>query len=221
MKKITVLALFIALTLGACLPTPAPNNAAPVVDIAGTVDAIAKSAVALTLTAQPSPTAVPPSPTPVPSDTPVMADVTDTNTPVPNLTSTSATATTGPGETIVPTSTALPSGGLTLTPTLGVLTYGTQPPRVPYTEVTLRNVSKREAYISLQTRVEPWGQTVLEYPVPKSPKTIKAPIGDYAYVVWVGGKQIVGYFRLGNNSLTITIYKDKVDVSKDLTISYP
>ena len=216
MKKITVAALVIAFLLGACLPTPAPNIPAPTDDLAATVIAIARTAVAQTLTAQPTPTEIPPSPTLAPTDTPVVTDATATETPTTDSTT---TATSAPGETIVPTSTSLPSSGVTSTPTNGILLYGTQPPRVPYTDVTLHNVSKREAYISLQTRVEPWGQTVLEYPVPKWPKTIKAPIGDYAYVVWVGGKQIVGYFRLGKTPLSITIYKDKVEIT--IVASYP
>jgi len=221
MKKITVLLILAAFILGACLPTPAPNNPVPTVDIAGTVDSIAKTAVAQTQTALPSPTSIPPSDTFTPTETSVLADVTGTNTdtPVPNLTTTPATATSGSGDAVTTfTSTSLPAGAPTLTPTLGILLYGTQPPLVPYTEVTLVNVSKREAYISLQTRVEPWGQTVLEYPVQKWARQIQAPIGDYAYVVWVGGKQIVGYFHLGVTPLIITIYKDKVEVSK---VSYP
>jgi len=219
MKKITVAALFVAFLLGACFPTPAPNPT-PTDDLAATVIAIARTAVAQTLTAQPTPTEIPPSPTLVPTDTPVVADTTgtNTNTPETSLTMTPATATSESGGTVVATSTTLPSGGPTLTPTLGVQTYGTMPPLVPYNEVTLRNVSKREAYISLQTVVEPWGQTVLEYPVKQWATQIKAPIGDYTYVVWVGGKQIVGYFHLGKTPLRITIYKDKVDVSIE---SYP
>jgi len=222
MKKFTVFALFLGLALGACIPTPAPNNPAPTVDIAGTVNAIAKTAVAQTLTAQPSPTTALVTDTLPPSPTLVAADTTspNTDTPIPNLTTTPATATSGPGDTALPpTSTSLPSGAPTLTPTLGVLTYGTLPPLVPYTEVTLINVSKREAYISLQTRVEPGGQTVLEYPVKRWSMVIKAPTGDYTYVVWVGGKQIVDYFHLGAAPLTITIYKDKVEITK--TVSYP
>ena len=57
MNKFTVLVLVCAFALGACLPATTTNNPAPAVDIAGTVNSIANTAIALTQTAQPSPTA--------------------------------------------------------------------------------------------------------------------------------------------------------------------
>src|SRR5262245_10067624 len=96
MKKFTVFALICVFALEACQAINNPNNPAPNVDTAGTVNAIAQTAFAQTLTAQPSPTAAPPTftatPTPVlaePSATPTLVN---TDTPVPNLT-TSATPT--------------------------------------------------------------------------------------------------------------------------------
>ena len=53
---------------------------------------------------------------------------------------------------------------------------------------------------------------ILEYPVEKRVE-VKAPLGNYVYVVWVGGRKISGSFVLQkDNDVTITIYKDKVVV---------
>jgi hypothetical protein len=107
-----------------------------------------------------------------------------------------------------------------LTPTLGVLTYGTLPPaNRPYTNITLVNKAKRQAYVSLQV-VTDQGYTIIEYPV-KGTIKVKIPAGSYTYVVWVGGVQIVGYFHVSqNDEPTLTIFKDKVTISNEL-ISYP
>jgi hypothetical protein len=52
--------------------------------------------------------------------------------------------------------------------------------------------------------------TVIEYPV-KGRIKIEAPVGFYNYVAWVGGRKMVGEFRLHNNEdLSITLYRDKV-----------
>lgn len=215
MKKLTVLALVYALALGACQFISAPTNSAPTVDVAGTVNSIAQTAVAQTFAAQPSPTA-----TLVPdTSTPPVAAASATSSPLPtptdtpqaNLTATIATATTGP-EVIASTPTAAPSSP-SLTPTLGILTYGTLPPAiVPYIGITLVNKSERQAYISLQVVTKKGGPTIIEYPVKKVVKEI--PVGSYTYVVWVGGRQIVGYFTVSrNDEPTITIYKDKVVVN--------
>ena len=131
MKKFTVFALVCALALGACQALPAPTNPAPVVDIAGTVNSIAQTAVAQTLTAQPSPTIAPvldTSTPPIAAASATNVPITNTDTPPAiqaNLTTTPATATS------VPTFTPPPaSGSPTLTPTLGILTYGTLPPAI-------------------------------------------------------------------------------------------
>jgi hypothetical protein len=188
------------------------------------VDSIANTAVALTQAAQPSPTTAPASDTPTPpvadaSATPTV--VANTDTPQPNLTTTPATATSGPGDLITATFTPTAALGLpTLTPTLGVLTYGTLPPaNRPYTQITLINKSKRQAYISLQV-VTDQGYTIIEYPV-KGTVKVRIPTGSYTYVVWVGGRQIVGYFNVSKGvEPTLTIFKDKVVIDKGLA-SYP
>jgi hypothetical protein len=215
MKKFTVFALVCALALGACQALPAPTNPTAVVDIAGTVNSIAQTTVAQTLTAQPSPTFAPVLDTatpPIAAASPTTVPILNTDTPPviqANLTTTPATATS------VPTLTPLPaSGSPTLTPTLGILTYGTLPPAiVPYTSITLINQSQRQAYISLQVVTEKGGPTIIEYPVKKR-VTVKIPVGSYTYVVWVGGRQLVGYFKVSkNDEPTLTIYKDKVVIN--------
>ena len=221
MKKLTVLVLVCVFALSACAPA-APNSVPPV-DVAGTVDAIAKTAIALTQAAQPS---SPNTPVQVTASStlvePSATNVPSTNTPVPNLTTTPATATSGPADSVIPTATFTPviPGSPSLTPTLGVLTYGTLPPaNTPYTRITLINKSKRQAYISLQV-VTDQGYTIIEYPV-KGTVRVKIPVGSYTYVVWVGGRQIVGYFNVSkNDEPTILIYKDKVIVNKNFS-SYP
>jgi len=219
MKKFTVFALICSLALGACSALSTPTISAPSVDIAGTVNSIAQTAVAQTLAAQPSPTTAPVLDTATPpladaSATPTQ-QLTDTDTPLPNLTTTVVTATSGLADSIsaTPTSTVA-SGSPSLTPTLGVLTYGTLPPAiVPYTEITLVNKSERQAYISLQVVTLKGGPTIIEYPVRKL-VNVQIPVGSYTYVVWVGGRQIVGYFNVSKNkNLIITIFKDKVIVN--------
>ena len=227
MNKFTVFALVCVFALGACLPALAPTNPAPAVDIAGTVDSIAKTAIAQTLTAQPSPTTAPILDTP----TPPIADASATSTPIintdtpqPNLTTTPATATSGtelPGFVASFTPTGVLAGGSpTLTPTLGVLTYGTLPPmNRPFIDVTLVNKSKSQAYISLQV-VTDQGYTIIEHPV-RGTINISIPTGSYTYVAWVGGRQMVGSFEARKNAeLTITIYKDKITINTGST-SYP
>jgi len=83
---------------------------------------------------------------------------------------------------------------------------------VPSASIKVFNKSKAQAYISLQNDAVGRPDSVLEYPVEKEVR-VKAPLGYYLYVVWVGGRQIVGEFVLNqNDDLTITIYKDRVVV---------
>ena len=215
-KTFVVLGTILALLLGACsqipgfTPTPATG---PTVDSAATSDALFKTAVALTLTAQPTltptsvpntPTAVIPvaSPTLVPSDTPAAS--------VTPVTSTSGAATTTVPPANVTATPTLVTGQITAIWTLAIRTYGTLPPAVPFSQVTLINKAKTEAYISLQVTMPDGKYSIIEYPVEGSIK-IQAPVGSYLYVAWVGGNKMVGNFRLHNSDdLSITLYKDKV-----------
>ncbi len=220
-KTVVVLTSIFALLLSACTailsPTPGPG---PSVDTAGTSDALFKTAVAQTLTAQSTlpvvsvtDTATLPvmveSPTTLPTDTQVVIPVQTSTSSAPNLTTTPATAT-GPANG---TSTAtLASNQLTASPTLGIRTYGTLPPEVPFAHVVLVNKAKREAYISLQVTMPDGKYSIIEYPVEGTIK-IQAPIGQYLYVAWVGGNKMVGNFRLhADEDIVITLYKDRVTI---------
>jgi hypothetical protein len=219
---LVLLGLVLSFITGACsqLPgfTPTPGTQ-PNIDSTATAGALFNTAVAQTLTAQPTFTSIPASPTaviPVASATlPPTEAPTTTATPLPDLTTTPVTATSGAATaTLVPsnlTSTpTLVAGQVTPIWTLAVRTYGTLPPLVPFSHITLINKAKVEAYISLHVDIPEGGNTVIEYPVEGRIK-IEAPIGVYSYVVWVGGNKMVGNFRLHNNDdLSITIYKDKV-----------
>ena len=225
-KTVLVLASLFVLLFGACsqIPgfTPTPGTG-PTVDSAATSDALFKTAVAQTLTARatlPSgsvtETATVPVASPVLSatdtatliaspiiDTPV---VTQASTPILDLSATSVTAT---GNIVTAT---LAVGQATASPTLGIRTYGTLPPEVPYSNITLVNKAKAEAYISLQVTMPDGKYSIIEYPVEGRVK-IQAPVGSYLYVTWVGGRKMVGEFRLRNNDdLTITLYKDRVTI---------
>lgn len=214
MKKFVFISA-VAVIIGACvLPvtfTPAPNPS-PVVDTGATAEAIMKTAVVQTLTAQPTTPSAPSVSTATPTINPEAAETaTETSTMVPEPTSTIAT-----GTFEVPTSTDVPStipvGAATSTLTPGVLTYGTLPPAVPFSHVTLINRARTQAYISLQVVTAEGGPTIIEYPVSGQIK-IKAPIGHYLYVAWVGGRKMVGEFRLHRDEdLTVILYRDRIEI---------
>lgn len=223
-KNGVVLGFVLAILLGACsqLPgfTPTPGTG-PTVDLFNTAVAQTLTARAAQVTVAVTDTATlpPASPSPTPvlavSDTP-SATFTPT-TPVTDLTTTPVTATGGPATATLPpanvtaTPTLVPSQ-VTAIWTLAIRKYGTLPPAVPFSQVTLINKAKTEAYISLQVTMPDGQYSILEYPVEGSVK-IQAPVGSYLYVAWVGGNKMVGNFRLHHNDdLTITLYKDKVAI---------
>ncbi|HAV76161.1 MAG TPA: hypothetical protein DCX53_02295 [Anaerolineae bacterium] len=218
MKKFLVPIILLTVISGACLPLAAPVDSAPQVDSQATLDSIVKTSEVQTLAALPSPTVAPVTPTEAsivePTRTLEVFEA-PSSSPIPNLTTTPATATLGtenPTSQPVTTGTQATSssGTITLTPTLGILTYGTLPPAVPSAGITLINKSRVQAYISLQNYPPDRPAAILEYPVKKQ-VNVSAPLGYYIYVVWVGGRQINGEFTLHkNDDLTITIYKDKV-----------
>jgi hypothetical protein len=222
-KTVVVLTSIFALLLSACtaILSPTPGTG-PTVDTAGTSDALFKTAVAQTLTAQPTlpvvsvtDTATLPvmveSPTPLTTDTQVVIPLGTSTSPATNLTTTPVTAT-GPAPAIGTSTATLASNQLTASPTLGIRTYGTLPPEVPFATVVLINKAKAEAYISLQVTMPDGKYSIIEYPVEGTIK-IKAPIGQYLYVAWVGGNKMVGNFRLHDNEdAVITLYKDRVTI---------
>jgi hypothetical protein len=228
-KNVLVLGVLLSLLLGSCqgLFTPTPPTG-PTVDSAATSDALFKTAVAQTLTARPSlspasTTEAATLPVASPSSSPVVpATDTQTTTATQGLaTPADLTATLPTGTGVIPTATGgpanvTPSGTATLVVgqttaiwTLAVRKYGTLPPDVPFRQITLVNRAKAEAYISLHVDLD-GSNTVIEYPVTGRIK-IDAPVGFYTYVAWVGGRKMVGEFKLHNNEdLTITLFRDKV-----------
>ena len=236
MKKIVlVLISVLALVFGACsqIPglTPTPGTvSSPTTN----PDDLFQTAVAQTLTAQPTlpPGSVtdtlPPdvvTASPVSTETPTLVAspvLSNTDTPTAVQTSTtvidlSATAVTATGN--VPTATSFPAnftptvaGQVTAIWTLAIRTYGTLPPAVPSSQVTLINKANAEAYISLQVTMPDGTYSIIEYPV-EGRVRIQAPVGSYLYVAWVGGRKLVGEFRLHNNDdLSITLFKDRVEI---------
>jgi hypothetical protein len=221
MKK-AVLSIALILLMAACLPlTPAPP-APPVVtnvDNAGTAEGMLKTAIAQTLAVLPTNTPLPPvntatstvlsGPEFLPSLTP---DIAQTATQAAIQTAQYASTGTFEVFTSTPLQATLPSGPATTTHTPAVLTYGTLPPAVPFAYVTLVNRAKTQAYISLQVVTTEGGPTILEYPVHGRIR-VQAPVGQYLYVAWVGGRKMVGEFRLHReDDLEIFLYRDRVEV---------
>ena len=219
MKKVIVMMIIASLLLGACLPgflRPEPTaTASPlpisVAELEGTATALSMEAVqplaSPTLEAVNTPVSPTETNTSAPTDTPIptatenpalLALTATLSTVVADMTST-------PGITSTQTALSTPTLG-----TPGPLHYGTMPPNLPYGDITLLNQAKAQVYISLRCVTKDGYVTIIEYPVAKMVKTT-APAGNYTYVVWVGGRQIVGDFALGKSqSLTIKIFKDKV-----------
>ncbi len=52
----------------------------------------------------------------------------------------------------------------------------------------------------------------MEYPV-QGRIRVEAPVGQYLYVAWVGGRKMVGEFRLHReDDLEIFLYRDRIEV---------
>jgi hypothetical protein len=221
MKKMLFLLTAFCFTLSACVPnalqpqatSPAPMSEA---DIQATV------AVQVEQTLQSLPT-----PTLAPSNTPVVLIATNAPTqtqtqavPTPTVTQT-LTATSGTG-TVIPagtagtlpfTATLNPAIGITPTGTSHYQYYGTMPPNLPSGKISLSNMSKADAYISMQCTTVDGYMTIIEYPVGGSRVNTSAPAGQYVYVAWVGGRKFSGSFKLGKSEdLTIRMYKDRVEI---------
>lgn len=211
MKRI-VLAVVILLIIGACLPSGLPLAIAqPTVDGSALTQSSLQVAPTQTATLPPTATILPVTDTATPllaSPSPTLTE-TATTSPVPNLTTTPATAT----EFLIAagTSTLAVTGLETTTSTPSHLTYGTLPPENhPFSVVFLTNKSRAEAYISLQVDTRDFGPTIIEYYVRGTVK-VRAPVGRYLYVAWVGGNKMVGNFRLTEgDDLSIILYKDRV-----------
>jgi len=206
MKKF-IFGLVVVFVLGACANIPLPGFPTPTTEFQPTSDSATEtppppSALTPILVSN-TDTASPPSPT----DVIVLAP---SVTPATDLTTTPATSTDLPANPASTNTATFVPGQPTLTPTLGILTYGTLPPSVPFNTITVWNRSKTQAYISLQVTLNDGRYAIIEYPV-EGQINIKAPIGTYVYVAWVGGNKLVGGFRnQSDDSLVIILYKDKV-----------
>jgi hypothetical protein len=215
MKKMLFLLTALCFILSACIPAAfqtQPTSPAPEIpDIQATVAA----QVAQTVQSMPTLTSAP-------SNTPVIITATSapTNTqPPPTLTATQnlSTPSAAPGTatvgTLPATATQVPPQNVTPTGTSHYQYYGTMPPNLPFGNVSLLNMSKRDAYISLQCTTVDGYVTVIEYPVGGSTVSAKAPAGQYLYVAWIGGKQFSGNFKLDKSQdRKILMYKDRVEI---------
>jgi hypothetical protein len=224
MKKIFFLVAALGLLISACLPASLqPEAASPVPLSEADLQATAAMLSQLTLEALPTPT-VHPSNTPVVvaatnTETTTATAITSTETSTAVLTSETPGGVTGTG-TQTGTSTSTATLSLTVIPGLATIVtqtahpifYGTLPPDLPSGSITIINKSRAEVYISLQCTTPEGFRTILEYPVPKTVKAV-APAGKYVYVIWVGGKKLVGSFGLSKRGdVVITVLKDSVRI---------
>jgi hypothetical protein len=214
MKKIFFLLAALCFIVSAC-SSPAAPQAGPTPLSDTDIQATVAFQVEQTLQSLPTPTLAP-------SNTPVV--LASTSTPTEAV------------PTPIPTETQNPSL-LTLTATLGVVGtagsnstpsftpspapigtnqyqyYGTMPPNLPSGSISMINLSKLDAYISLQCTTPDGYKTIIEYPVGGSRINFNAPAGKYIYVAWVGGRKTSGNFKLDKlQDLKITIRKDKIEI---------
>lgn len=235
MKKIVFLMIAFALSISACLPAAlqqpeATNPNQP--DLNATAAILSQQTLKALSTETIEPSHTPQVTTP--TDTPTQATATETQNPILlTLTATLGTGTvrasnessalTGtrgsPTVTITGTLplTRTPSAtpysfGLTPTETPHPQHSGTMPPNLPFGQIELINKSKTDVYISMRCVTKDGYITIIEYPVGSSVDA-KAPAGRYTYVVWVGGRKIIGSFSLSRyQDLSIIIYKDRVTI---------
>lgn len=235
MKKIMFLLIAFSFSLSACLPAilqqPQATNP-PTQDLNATAAILSRQTLAALSTDTTVPSITPQVMTP--TTTPTLATPTETQNPILlTLTATLGTGTVianndlsavagasaSPTVTLTgtPPHTATPSAtsnslNPTTTGTAHLQYSGTMPPNLPYGHVELRNKSKADVYISMRCVTKEGYVTIIEYPVDTFVRA-KAPAGKYTYVVWVGGRKILGSFSLkSNQELTISIFKDRVAI---------
>lgn len=225
MKRLIFVSAMLGLMLSACLPAflQPQENSTPVseADLQATAAILSQQ----TLQSLPVNTSLP-SETPViftPSKTATQPTTTETVNPVLlTLTATllAGTSTLGTQSAVTGTPpTARTPSATTVPPTLDgtpqPLFYGTLPPDLPAGTLSLFNKAQVDVYISLRCVTKDGYVTILEYPVKKNFNT-GAPAGKYTYVAWVGGRQFDGSFTLDKDGfITITFYKDRINVKKD------
>ena len=87
------------------------------------------------------------------------------------------------------------------------------PPNLPSGNITLINLSKVAASISLRCETKDGYVTYIGYPVGGSTVSDKIPAGTYTYVAWVGGKKSNGGFKLSAlQGIKFIIYKDRIEI---------
>jgi hypothetical protein len=228
MKKIFFLLAVFCFVLSACsvFPTPQPQVAGPTPLSETDIQATVALQVEQTLQSLPTPTLAP-------SNTPVVMTATSAPTqtiPPPTATSTetqnpalqtltatlgtgTVTLTAGAAGTLPFTTTPNPAFSVTPTETSHYQYYGTMPPNLPSGYVSMINMSKADAYVSLQCTTQDGYVTIIEYPVGGSRVSTSAPAGKYIYVAWVGGHKFTGKFKLDAlQDLKLTIYKDRIEI---------
>ncbi len=228
MKKIFFLLTALCFSLSACIPAvlqqPQATSPAPIseADIQATVAIQVEQTIQSlpTPTLAPTNTAVVTTATSAPTQTQAMPTATPTGTQNPTLLTLTATVgagtvtlTAGTADTLPFTTTPNPAFSVTPTGTNHYQYYGTMPPNLPSGMLTLSNLAKAEAYISLQCTTNDGYVTIIEYPVGSGKVKASAPAGRYVYVAWVGGKKFTGNFKLGKSQdLMIRMYKDRVEI---------
>ena len=229
MKRAVFLIAAISLMLSACMPAIIPTTVPSPVPLSDEeLQATAAILSQQTLDALPTPTLPPtntrvpptstntatPQPTPTETINPILLTLTAT---LGTGTISAQTATVGtPGTPGTSTITANPAFSATPTETLHPMLYGTMPPNLPSGDINLINESRAEVYVSLQCTTKDGYVTIIEYPVGRKVST-SAPAGEYIYVVWVGGNKLTGKFGLGSTqTLTMTIFKDRVTIKSKL-----
>ena len=233
MKKMLLLFTAFCFTLSACaLNTSQPQATSPAPISEADIQATVAVQVEQTIESLPT-TTLAPSNTPLviiatsaPTQTQTLAPPTPTSTGTANPTILTLTATLGTGTptvTVVKTPTLPFTATAKLNPAFSVTPteisqyqyYGTMPPNLAYGNITLSNMSKLDAYISLQCTTPDGYTTIIEYPLGGSRVEASAPAGQYVYVTWVGGKKFTGSFKLSKSQdLTIRIYKDRIELRK-------
>lgn len=185
------------LWLAACLPN-LPSFVSPAtVHVTASVEMTPTSAAVVTQTQ---------TTTLVPAAT-TLVNTSGTFTAIPTFTSTN-----GPEISAVSGMTPTPSLPPETAIVLESVSLDKLPPGTVYKPVRVENRSRSRMDISLHCTTLRGLQTVLEYEGVKN-LTVQAPEGRYVYVVYVGGRQIVGSFELlAAPNLTITVYADRVAI---------
>ena len=234
MKKIVLIGLVLLFSLSACVPdflnSDLPDAPTESVDLAATVDIVAKTQVAQTFavlntptmeeaTAEPPAEEVPATATEtiLPSETPTL-EATETASVTPDGTLLAETATETPDGTLIATATGtLEATATSIYPSpTSPISVGDPPPSVPRYKIKIINHTKYRAYISLQGVTVGDYHPIIEYDFyPWERTKFPIPEGRYTAVVYIGKDPLVAYFGIhSSNTITIIIKEDKIEIEK-------